>query len=66
MTAKKSSPNSDLEKQGSIQSEPIDASIKGKTPAKSGWRQIFIDNARLVAIALAIALFVRIFIAEPR
>lgn len=66
MTVKKASPDSDLEKQGSPPSEPADASTKGKIPAKSDWRQLFIDNARLVAIALAIALFVRIVIAEPR
>lgn len=30
------------------------------------WRSRFLDNARLVSVALAIALFVRFFIAEPR
>lgn len=64
MTVKKSSPDNDLEKQSSAQPAPADASTSGKS--KGGWRQLFIDNARLVAIALAIALFVRIFIAEPR
>lgn len=64
MTVKKSSPDNDLEKQSSAQPASAEASTSGK--AKSGWRQLFIDNARLVAIALAIALFVRIFIAEPR
>ena len=30
------------------------------------WRKLFTENARLVTVALAIALFVRFFIAEPR
>ena len=62
MTADKTSHNSDLEGD----SAPTKVSSKGRTTPQSGWRRIFIDNARLVAIALAIALFVRIFIAEPR
>lgn len=34
--------------------------------ASGGWQRLFTDNARLVTVALAIALFVRFFIAEPR
>lgn len=37
-----------------------------KTTGGNRWRKIFTDNARLVIVALAIALVVRIFIAEPR
>ncbi|MEM6596962.1 MAG: signal peptidase I [Cyanobacteria bacterium P01_D01_bin.36] len=33
---------------------------------KSGWKKTLIENVRLVAIALTIAIFVRFFIAEPR
>jgi len=33
---------------------------------KKGWRQSVTENARLVAIALVIAIVVRFFIAEPR
>jgi len=33
---------------------------------KGIWQTLFVDNAKLVTIALAIALFVRFFIAEPR
>ena len=34
--------------------------------AKPDWKKTLIENARLVAIALTIAIFVRFFIAEPR
>ena len=51
-----------LKKEGA----PAEAlSPEAKAPAKI-WRKIFTDNARLVTVALAIALFVRFFIAEPR
>jgi signal peptidase I len=40
--------------------------VDTKTTAVSRWRKIFTDNARLVIVALAIALVVRVFIAEPR
>ena len=33
---------------------------------KSGWRQTAVENIKLVAFALSIAIFVRFFIAEPR
>ena len=33
---------------------------------KTGWRKIVAENVRLVAIALTIAIVVRLFIAEPR
>ena len=34
--------------------------------AKAGWRKLIAENSRLVAIALVIAITVRLFIAEPR
>ncbi|MEO1621362.1 MAG: signal peptidase I [Cyanobacteria bacterium J06632_3] len=38
----------------------------GETTEKKGWKKGFVENVRLVAIALAIAITVRFFIAEPR
>ncbi|MEM6451561.1 MAG: signal peptidase I [Cyanobacteria bacterium P01_D01_bin.105] len=37
-----------------------------KSPATGGWRKRLSENLRLITIALAIALSVRFFIAEPR
>lgn len=37
-----------------------------EAPPKPGWQRALIENIRLGAIALAIAVFVRFFIAEPR
>ncbi len=37
-----------------------------KSGSQGFWQTLFVDNAKLVSIALAIALFVRFFIAEPR
>ena len=42
------------------------APAKQKTEQISGWKKTLIENVRLVAIALVIAIFVRFFIAEPR
>ena len=39
---------------------------KNQTEQTSGWKKTLIENVRLVAIALTIAIFVRFFIAEPR
>lgn len=39
---------------------------KIKSDSKGIWQTLFLDNAKLVTVALAIALFVRFFIAEPR
>ncbi len=39
---------------------------KSKGDSKGIWQTLFLDNAKLVTVALAIALFVRFFIAEPR
>lgn len=39
---------------------------KSESGSKGVWQTLFVDNAKLVTIALAIALFVRFFIAEPR
>ena len=51
----------------SADSEPVDqGSAVSDRPTKGGWRGLFTENARLVTIALAIALTVRFFIAEPR
>ncbi len=46
--------------------EQPSADLSKAAEAKSGWQKWVIDNAKLVAIALIIAAFVRIFIAEPR
>ncbi|MEL7359468.1 MAG: signal peptidase I [Cyanobacteria bacterium J06560_6] len=41
--------------------------LQADTPIeKKSWRQSIVENAKLVAIALTIAIFVRLFIAEPR
>ncbi len=39
---------------------------QGTEPEMSGWRKLVNENVRLVAIALVIAITVRLFIAEPR
>ncbi len=39
---------------------------KPDSEQKPGWKKTIIENVRLVAIALTIAIFVRFFIAEPR
>lgn len=39
---------------------------KTEDKPRSGWRKLVADNARLVAIALTLAFFIRFFIAEPR
>ena len=48
--------------------EPIENAGRnaGETTEKKGWKKGFVENVRLVAIALAIAITVRFFIAEPR
>mgnify|MGYP001790720943 FL=1 len=46
-------------------SSPVGKS-KNQTEQTSGWKKTLIENVRLVAIALTIAIFVRFFIAEPR
>jgi signal peptidase I len=46
----------------SAEASPADAPTRVSNP----WRKIFTDNVRLVTVALAIALVVRFFIAEPR
>ncbi len=43
-----------------------DSLIADSPTATSRWRKIFTDNSRLVMVALAIALIVRFFVAEPR
>ncbi|MGB3297540.1 MAG: signal peptidase I [Phormidesmis sp.] len=43
-----------------------DAEANSTAPNQQIWRKIFTDNARLVIVAIAIALTVRLFIAEPR
>jgi signal peptidase I len=47
---------------------PVSSAPAADTKATAGnrWRKVFTDNARLVIVALAIALVVRVFIAEPR
>ncbi len=52
MAVEKSKPSSDTDSQA--------------TKDKGGWRKTILENVRLVAIALTIALVVRFFIAEPR
>lgn len=41
-------------------------SPEAEVPVNSLWRKVFTNNARLVIVALSIALAVRFFIAEPR
>lgn len=56
-------PQKSLEK-SSEKSQKTDQKTADKP--KSGWRKLVADNARLVAIALTLAFFIRFFIAEPR
>ncbi len=62
MAVEESKANSDLKE------KTLAASNPQTTPqtASGIWRKLFTENARLVTVALAIALFVRFFIAEPR
>jgi len=48
-----------------INSKPNEASEASAEQAP-GWKKTLVENIRLVAIALTIAIFVRFFIAEPR
>jgi len=58
MTADESSTDGDLKNEESASS--------AASSSPSGWQKLFTENVRLVTIALAIALTVRFFIAEPR
>ena len=56
----------DLPENGGAPAEFLSPEADATEPANKLWRKIFTDNARLVIVALAIALVVRFFIAEPR
>ncbi|MGB7487008.1 MAG: S26 family signal peptidase, partial [Phormidesmis sp.] len=40
--------------------------VEKEVKPNKGWRKTVLENVRLVAIALTIAIVVRLFIAEPR
>ena len=56
----------DLLKDSGAPAEFLSPEADTTAPANPLWRKIFTNNARLVIVALAIALAVRFFIAEPR
>lgn len=56
----------DSQKTGSQKTGSKEELAQPKPSAMSGWRKVISENARLVIVALAIALSVRFFIAEPR
>ncbi|MFK8182744.1 MAG: signal peptidase I [Phormidesmis sp.] len=68
MAADKSSIEKDLAKQelGKAQASETEGLVSAKPESANGWRKLLAENLRLVTIALAIALSVRFFIAEPR
>ncbi|NJM97187.1 MAG: signal peptidase I [Phormidesmis sp. RL_2_1] len=55
----------DVSLKNTIQETALKNTIQ-ETVRPKGWQKLASENARLVAIALAIAFFVRFFIAEPR
>lgn len=55
--------------ESSISNPPGETASNGAETPASGWRQIWLkqrENIRILAIALVIAIFLRIFVAEPR
>lgn len=66
MTVEESSTRSDSDSDLDSTLDKASLPPSPRLPAKSSWRKGVADNVRLVAIALLIAIVVRLLIAEPR